>query len=159
MTDTLWVTVGLVIFLIIVFGWGRKSMFGVLDRRIERVRSELEEARRLREEAQGLLAEYSRKREAARSESEGIVNQARREAERMERQAEEQLSNLADRRREQAMQQIAQAEADAVREVRTRAVDVAVSAAREVIAAHVSGDAARRMIDSSIEELPGKLRR
>lgn len=155
--DTFWVFVALVIFLGLVWWKGRGLILGMLDKRTDEIRAQLDEARRLREEAQALLTEHTRKREAAAKETEDILRLAREESERMERDAEASLDAFVQRRRDQAMRQIAQAEADALREVRAQAVEVAVAAARRVIAEHVQGPTAERLIDQSIAELPDRL--
>jgi F-type H+-transporting ATPase subunit b len=157
MGETFWTFVALVIFLALVWWKGRGLILGMLDKRTDQIRAQLDEAQRLREEAQALLAEYTRKREASAREAEDIVRQAREEAERMEREAEASLDAFVQRRRDQAVRQIAQAEADAVREVRAQAVEVAIAAARRVIAEHVQGPTAERLVDQSIAELPDKL--
>jgi F-type H+-transporting ATPase subunit b len=131
MDATFWATVGLFIFLAIVIYAGVPAMVAKsLDARADKIRNELEEARRLREEAQQLLAEYQRKRKEAEQEAGDIVAAAKREAKACwwpkPRRTPRTTSPVV---RPLAEQKIAQAERDAVNEVRSSAVDVAIAAA------------------------------
>src|SRR5690606_19179001 len=111
----------------------------------ERISNELEDARRLREEAQQLLAEYQRKRKEAEQEAEDIVSAARREAESIVADARQKTEEYVARRAELAETKIAQAERDAVNEVRVRAVDLAVAAAGRIL-----GDKVDAKVDASL---------
>ena len=151
-TDTFWALVGLVLFLLIMVYFGVPGMvLRALDTRTARIKAELEAARRLREEAQALLADYQRRRRDAVAEAEAIVEQARREAERMTREAAEKLRDLVERRTKSAEAKIAQAEAQAIADVRGRAAEIAVDAARRILEDKVHGDIAERILGDSIE--------
>src|SRR5690606_31900366 len=142
MDATFWATVGLVIFLAIVVYLGVPGMVGKsLDARAERIRNDLDEARRLREEAQQLLAEYQRKRKEAEQEAGDIVASAKREAEMLVAEAKTRTEEYVARRSALAETKIAQAERDAVNEVRSRAVDLAVEAAGRLLADRVDSKA------------------
>lgn len=158
MDNTFWATAALLIFLAIVFymkvpGAIAKS----LDGRAEKIRGELEEARRLREEAEKLLAEYQRKRTEAEQEASNIVAVAKREAESILVEAKKKTEDYVARRTALAEQKIAQAERDAVNEVRSSAVDLAVEAARKVLGDTATGKTSDNLFKSSLDQLKGKL--
>lgn len=151
---TFWVGLAFVIFIAVVFYYKVPGMItGVLDQRAEKISAELDEARRLREEAQALLANYERKHRDAMKEADEMVAHAQTEAERESEAAAARLERSIAARERQALDKIALAEAQAEKEVRDTAVDVAVEAARQVIAQHVSGDQGNALIDSSIKDL------
>lgn len=158
MDATFWALVGLVIFLgLMVYVKVPKMIGKSLDDRATRIRDELEQARRLREEAQQLLAEYQRKRKEAEREAEEIVESARHEAEMLVREAKQKTEEYVARRTALAEQKIGQAERDAVNEVRARAVDIAVEAARSVLAAKVDSKADADLFKASVAELKARL--
>lgn len=128
-----------------------------LDERAARIRTELDEARRLREEAQSLLAAYERKQKEAEARVQDVVAQARAEAEAAAVQAKRDLDVAIARRLRAAQDQIAQAEADAVREVRNEAIRVAVAAAKDVIAANLTADGRARLVDDGIATVGERL--
>ncbi len=129
----------------------------MLDARIESIRTEIDEARRLREEAQASLAAYQRKLRDAVGEAEQIVARARDAADRSAQRAAEALEATLARRQAQALENIAQAEAAAVKQVRDTTIEVALAATREVLRAHLRGAHADALIDAAIKELPEKL--
>ena len=130
---------------------------GMLDSRAGRIRSEIDEARALREEAQTLLASYERKSREVREQADRIVEQARREAEEAGEQARRDLDAQVARRLEGAEEQIAQAQASAIREIRDRAAQIAVAAAAEVIAERMDPDRQAALVDQAIETVQTKL--
>lgn len=130
---------------------------GQLDRRAERIRGELDEARKLREDARQLLAEYQRKRQEAEKEAEEIVAAAQREAEVIVEEAGRRTEEYVARRTALAEQKIAQAERDAVDEVRSSAVDIAVDAARDMLAAKVDTKTSGDLFKSSVAQVKSKL--
>jgi F-type H+-transporting ATPase subunit b len=117
----------------------------------------LDEAEKLREDAQSLLAEYQRKQHAAAEEAAGIVAQAKAEAERIREQAEADLEQALKRREQQAIEKIAQAEAEALGEVRNQAVDLAMAASRRLLADNIDEGKAARLVDEAIKDLSGRL--
>lgn len=158
MDATFWAFIALVIFLAIVFYVRVPGMISKsLDARAERIRNELDEARRLREEAQQLLAEYQRKRKEAEKEASDIVAAAQREAGQLVEEAKKKTEEYVARRTALAEQKIGQAERDAVNEVRARAVDVAVEAARTVLASKVDGKADADLFKASVAEVKARL--
>ena len=163
MTDLLhdhhfWVLISMVIFVIAVWKPMSRAITGALDERAARIRSELEEARRLREEAEQLLAEYRLQQQRAATDAQAIVSQAQAEAERIAAQSARDLEQSLGRRRRLAEERIAQAESKAVDEIRAAAVDVAISAARDVIAAQTDAQRGGALIDAAIAALPQRLR-
>lgn len=158
MDSTFWATVALFLFIGVIFYFKVPGMItGALDKRSEKIRSDLEEARRLREEAQQLLAEYQRKRKEAEQEAESIISSAKHEAEAFAKDAERKTEEYVARRTAQAEQKIAQAESQAVAEVRAAAVDVAVEASQKIIADRMSGSAASDAFKKSLEEVKARM--
>jgi F-type H+-transporting ATPase subunit b len=130
---------------------------GLLDARAERIRQELDEARRLREEAQSLLATYERKQKEVVGQAEAIVAHAKTDAERASAEAHEALKLSIVRRVKAAEDQIASAEAAVLKDVKDRAVAIAVAAASEVIAKNMSAKDGAGLIDAAIDEVGAKL--
>ena len=132
---TFYAFVGLVLFLaLIVYLKVPGIIAKALDARADEIRNELAEAKRLREEAQHLLAEYQRKRKEAEAEAAQIVASAEREAQALTAEAKQKTEEFVARRNALSEQKIKQAEADAVNAVRSAAVDLAIAAAEAVIA-------------------------
>lgn len=152
-----WVLVSAVIFVIVIWKPAGRSLSGTLDARAARIAAELDEARRLREEAERLLADYQAKQRDAVREAEAIVAHARDEAERLAAQSARELEQSLERRRRLAEERIAQAEAKAVQEIRGAAVDVAIAAARNVIAGELDQSRGSVLIDEAIAALPPRL--
>ncbi|MEQ6249102.1 F0F1 ATP synthase subunit B [Sulfitobacter sp. HNIBRBA3233] len=134
-----------------------KLLGGMLDKRADGIRSELEEARKLREDAQTLLASYERKQKDVQEQADRIVASAKEEAAIAGEQAKADLAKSVERRLNAAEEQIASAQSAAVKEVRDQAIVVAVAAARDVIAKQMTAAEANRLIDDSIEQVDAKL--
>lgn len=133
-SPTIWVFISLLIVIFFLASKGiHKTLGKALDARAEGIRHELDEAKRLREEAQALLASYQRKQAEAEEQAKHIVEQARRDAEAMAEQARKDLKDKLARRAELAEAKIANAEAEAISDVKSRAVDLAVAAAEKLI--------------------------
>ncbi|HUG61939.1 MAG TPA: ATP F0F1 synthase subunit B [Methylomirabilota bacterium] len=156
--NTFWTFIGLVVFLFLL---GYLGVFGkvtvLLDGRATRIARELEEARRLREEAQALLAEYQKKRLAAEKEAEEIIETAKGEAVRIAAEAEVSLSEMIERRTRATETKIAQAEKQALAEVKALAADVAVRAATQILETKVTGDVAADLLTKSISDVKARL--
>jgi len=129
----------------------------LLDKRADGIKSELDEARALREEAQALLATFERQQKDVQEQADRIVAQAKAEATSASKQAREDLKKSIARRLQAAEDRIASAEAGAVREVRDRAVAIAIAAARDVIAKQMSAAEANKLIDDGIATVAAKL--
>ena len=153
-----WVLVPLLIFLAVV-AWkgGFKAVGGALDKRADAIREELDEAKRLREEAQALLASYQRKHAEAEKQAEEIVERARRDAEAMAKKARADLADRLQRRAAQAEAKIESAEAQALAEVRSRAADMAVDAARDLIGSELSAADRTRLFKDGLAQMNGSL--
>lgn len=152
------VLIGFLLFIAVLVYFKVPGMLGgMLDKRAEGIRDDLQEARQLREEAQALLASYERKSREVQEQADRIVAHARQEAELAAEQAREDLKVSITRRLAAAEQQIASAQAGAVREVRDQATAVAIEAAREVVAGQMTAASANQMIDQAITEVGAKL--
>lgn len=152
------VTLAFLVFVaILIYFKVPSAIAGLLDRRAATIRAELDEARALREEAQTILASYERKQKEMIEQSETIVAAARREAMAAAEKAKEDLKVSIQRRLKAAEEQIAAAEKSAVKEVRDRAVAVAVAAAGEVIARSMQPSDKSALLDASIGEVETRL--
>ncbi len=150
----------LVAFLIFVGALAKKvwaALTAGLDARAARIKSHLDEAEKLREDAQSLLAEFQRKQRAAAEEAAGIVAQAKAEAERIREHAQVELGQALKRREQQAIEKIAQAEAEALGAVRNQAVDLAMAASRRLLAENLDEEKAARLVDEAIKDLSDRL--
>lgn len=152
------VMLGFLVFIGILFYFKVPTLIGgMLDKRAEGIKSELDEARALREEAQTLLASYERKQREVADQSERIVAHARADAEAAAVSAKQELARSIERRLAAAEDQIASAEAKAVRAVKDRAVEVAVAAAGELISGNLAAADANALIEQSITEVETRL--
>ena len=153
-----WVGVGfvMVIGLLIYVGVPR-LVGGMLDARSAAIKSELDEAKRLREEAAALLESFKQKAQGAEKEAESIVVEARAEAERFAEESRANLKSLIERRAKAAQDKIAQAEAAALAEIRTLSADAATAAAEKLILARLDAKRAGDLIARSIKDLTSKL--
>mmetsp|Transcript_1376 Transcript_1376/g.2767 ORF Transcript_1376/g.2767 Transcript_1376/m.2767 type:complete len:190 (-) Transcript_1376:120-689(-) len=157
--NTDWIVfLGFLLFLAVLFYFGvPKMLMGMLDSRAAGIRSDLEEARGLREEAQTMLASYERKAREVEEQSARIVADARASAEAAAVQAKDDIARSITRRLAAAEDQIASAVTKANRSVRDRAASVAIAAAAEVIAKNTSSADQNKLIDESIEEVGRQL--
>ena len=155
---TTWVFIAVVIFLLALLYFGiHKKIAGALDARADAIRSELDEARRLREEAQQLLASYQRKQKEAEAQAEEIVKQARSDAENMATQARKDLAERLERRAAQAEAKIANAEAQALGEVKAKAADLAMDAAENILRTKMSAAEKSKFIQDGIKQMGATL--
>jgi F-type H+-transporting ATPase subunit b len=152
-----WVLLAVAIFLIVVWKPARRFVVSALDGRALRIRDEIGAAANLREEAQQALAAYQRRQQEAATEAAQIVSHAKEEVERIAAQSLRDLEETLRRRQALAQERIAQEETKAVAEIRAIAVDVAISAARQVIAAWLDEKRGAALIDDAIAELPRQL--
>ena len=155
---TFFAFVGLLLFFaLIVYLKVPGMMAKALDERAEKISNELAEAKRLREEAQHLLAEYQRKRKEAEQEAGDIVAAAKREADLLVDDARKKTEEYVARRSALAETKIAQAERDAVNEVRGRAVDIAVAAAGRLLADRIDSKADAALFKSALDDVKARL--
>ncbi len=152
------VTLGFITFILILLYFKVPSMIAkMLDQRAEGIKSELDEARALREEAQSILASYERKQKEVQEQADRIIESARSEAQAAAEQAKEDLQVSVARRMAAAEEQIASAQASAERDVRDAAVTIAVSAARDIIAKQLTATEGNKLIDAAISDVETKL--
>jgi F-type H+-transporting ATPase subunit b len=142
---TFWVAIAFLLVIALFFRPVARALTASLDTRADQIRSKLDEARKLREDAQALLAEYQRKQRDAMNED------------RIRAESEQALEDSIARREKQAVERIAHAEAEAMRQVRNQAVDVAIAAAGKLLQENMPADKADALVDQSIKDLPNKL--
>jgi F-type H+-transporting ATPase subunit b len=153
-----WVAVGFFLFIGVMVYYGiPKKVIDALDQRGARIKAELDDARRLRDEAEALLAEYKRKRQAAEVEAEQIIAGAREEAERVAAEAKARMEEFVARRSQVAQAKIAQAETQAVADVRAAAAEAAVAAAEKILTQSAKGEVADRLLADGIRDVKAKL--
>lgn len=158
LSSSFWVLVPLLLFFALIAWLGAfKAMAGALDKRADAIRDELDEARRLREEAQTLLASYQRKQAEAEAQAEEIVERARRDAETMAARARADLKERLQRRAAQAEAKIASAEAQALAEVKSKAADLAINTAETLIRTEMSAADKTRFFKTGIDQISGSL--
>jgi len=150
------VAMAFVVVLLILAKAGYAKFCALLDARGEAIRDRLESARRIREEAQALLAEYQRKQRNAMLESQDIIARARNEAEKLKVQAAAALEDRVKAAERHALERIAAAEEQAKREVRHVAIDVAMAAATKVMEDKLTATKANVLVNAAIKELPEK---
>ncbi|MGN6551122.1 MAG: F0F1 ATP synthase subunit B [Pararhizobium sp.] len=154
MTNTFWALVSLIIFAAIAVYLRVPGMMGKsLDKRADDIRKELDEAKRLREEAEQLLADYQRRRREAEAEAANILKAAERDAALFLAEAKQKTEEYVARRTAMAEQKIRQAEQDATNEVRASAVDLAVAAAQKLLSEKADAAAVASLFNASVGEL------
>jgi len=157
-TPEFWVLIATIIFVIIlgymgVFG----SLIEAIDSRRVKIQAELDEARRLKQEAQELVAHYERKRGEAESEAAAMLATARAEADRYAEEAKVRMDEFVQRRTKMAETKIAQAESQALADVRAAAADAAVAAAGDILSQSARGKVADALITRGIADVKAKL--
>jgi F-type H+-transporting ATPase subunit b len=158
MNPTFWVGVSFAILLALMVKAQVPGMITkALDDRAAGIKTEIADARRLREEAEALLADYKRKHAEADAEAKAIIDTAKREAEALAAEARRNLKEGLERRTKMAEDKIARAEAQAVAEVRSASVDIATSASERLLAEKMAGSSGHSLIDQSIRDLKSRL--
>jgi F-type H+-transporting ATPase subunit b len=153
-----WVALGFFVFLGLLGYLGvHRKLAKSLDDRAIRIKAELDEARKLKDEAAALLADYQRKRQEAESEAQEIIDGAKAEAERLAEEAKAKVEEFVARRTKIAETKIAQAEAQAAAEVRGAAAEAAVAAAEKILTQEAKGKLAAELIAKGIEDVRKKL--
>lgn len=152
--STTYVILALILFFLMLMYFGiHKKIAGSLDARADKIRAELEEARRLREEAQTLLASYQRKQKEAEAQAQDIIKQARHDAEVMAANARKSLAERLERRAAIAETKIENAEAQALAEVRGRAADLALDAAQKLLRSELSAAEKAKLVKTGISSM------
>jgi F-type H+-transporting ATPase subunit b len=153
-----WVLLGFLVFIgLMTYVGAPKMLTKSLDDRAARIKAELDDARKLRDEAAQLLADYQRKRHEAEDEAKGIIEGAKAEAVRMTAEAKAKVDEFVERRTKMAETKIAQAEAQAAAEVRGAAAEAAVAAAEKILTQEAKGRLADDLIAKGIEDARKKL--
>ena len=152
------VLLAFLLFIAVLFYFKVPSLIGgMLDKRAEGIKTELEEARKLREDAQSLLASYERKHKEVQEQADRIVAAAKHEAAAAGEQARADLAVSVERRLAAAEEQIGSAEAAAIREVRDQAIQIAIAASREIIGKQMTATEGNKLIDDGIAHVDAKL--
>jgi F-type H+-transporting ATPase subunit b len=152
-----WVAIAFLCFLGLLAYLGvHRKLIETLDQRQARIKGELDEATRLKVEAQALLGEFQRKAREAEGEAEAIIASAKAEAERLAGEAKTRMEDFVARRTKMAETKIAQAEAQALADVRSAAADAAVAAAEKILAAAAKGKVAADLLVQGIEDVKNK---
>ncbi len=154
---TFWTAVGFVIFVAAVARVVWRSATKALDDRAAGIKASIDDAATLREEAQAILADYRKKQQGAEAEAKAVLAYAREEAARMAEEAESALADALRRREQQALAKIAQAEQEALGEVRAHAIRLSAAAARTLIERHMDKPRADALVAESVESLPRHL--
>jgi F-type H+-transporting ATPase subunit b len=153
-----WVALAFILFLALLVYLGvHRKITDSLDGRQARIKGELDEARRLKEEAQALLAEFQRKGREAEKEAEAIIAGAKAEADRIAAEAKTRMEDFVSRRTKMAETKITQAEAQALADVRSAAADAAVTAAEKILSVAAKGEVAVNLLQRGIEDVRKKL--
>ena len=153
-----WVAIAFVILLVLFAYLGiHKTVLTALDHRSQRIKAELDDAKRLKEEAAKLLGEYQTRRASAEREAEEIIANAKAEAERIATEAKAKMEDFVARRTKTAESKIALAEAQALADVRAAAANAAVEAASTILSTSVKGSVADDLLAKGIDEVRAKL--
>jgi F-type H+-transporting ATPase subunit b len=153
----LWLLIALIILIVVIYKPLTRTIFGALDGHSAKVRGELEEAKRLREEAQSLLASHQRQLVSGGDQASAIVEHARVETERQIERHRVELEASLRRRTEHALARIAQEEARALQEVRSYAATLAIRATERLLREQLDRQQAQALLDGAIEEVGRKL--
>jgi len=156
-TPEFWVAIGFLLLIGLVAKPAWTVITNTLDSRAKKIEENLNEAASLREEVQHLLADYQRKQRDATREVDEMLSNASTEAERLLKEGSEKLAESLRRREELAMDKISQAQADAMQTVRNRAIEISILATQQILTEQLDQDAAAKLIDKSIQELPDNL--
>jgi F-type H+-transporting ATPase subunit b len=149
-----WYGVSFVIFLGLAWHYGRRPILNWLDSEILKIREQLAQAQKLREEAEATLVQYKTKYASAMAEAKTIVSHAKAEAANLKKQAEAELKEALARHVQQAEERIRLAESDAMAQVRAAAIDTAMAMARKTLASDIDSAQAAKLADQAIAELP-----
>jgi F-type H+-transporting ATPase subunit b len=153
----IWVSAAFVVFVLLAYKKLTSFAAGALDKRSERIKAELDEARRLREEAESLLADYKQKQAEYLKEAEVLLENARRDADTMREYAHAELKASLESRMKQAIERIAQEESTAINDVRDHVVDIALAAARNIISDQVGTMSQEELIKLALTDIERKV--
>ncbi len=154
--EAFFVAVSFVLFTLLMFKPAKSFIIKSLDNKILRIKSELNEAMRIREEAERLLQQYKEKTKNAEEEATEIIRHAEKQAEEIISTAKADLEFTVKKTTELATQRISQAEANALKEIKDNAIDITVGAAKALIMEHLSKEAAEELLFNAINEIERK---
>lgn len=157
MSPELILVIAMALLLVVVFRPASKMITGGLDTRAAKIKSELDEAQQLREEAQSMLAQYQRQLHEGEAQVAAILKHAEEESARQEAQLREQLKVTQERRMKAVEERIVAARNRAVQDIRARATELSVGATRQLIVSHAGGERAPELIDKALAEIRAKL--
>lgn len=156
-TAEFWVGVGFVLFVVLIGRTAYRVMTVALDERAARIQKQIEDSEQLAQQAQAMLADAKKKQDEAAATASALVENARREAQRFSEHAAKELEAALARREQAATDRIAQAEAEALADVRRQAAEIALEASRQVIAGSLTAAKSDVLIDQAIAGLPKAL--
>lgn len=151
-----WVSMAFIAFILAIFRPVGRAIVGMLDDRSQTIKSELDEAVRLKEEAQAVYAAYQRKQRETMEEAKLIIEHAEEEAKRIMAQAKKDIELDINRRVDMAMQKISQTESNTLQEVRSRSVDIAIQSVKTLLSETMQKDVAEKLIEHSIKDMQEK---
>ena len=152
----IWVLFSAILFAVVAYKKGRKPLLSMLDTRSARIQRDLEEAARLKAEAEALLADYQQKQHDAVETAQKILDNAHESAALIQKEAEQRLTENLARREALLLERIARTESTAIQELRRQAADIAATAAESLLADAMASRGAK-LVDTAIEELPTRL--
>ena len=153
-----WVLISFIIFAVVAYKLGRKSVLTALDSKIERIKYEIDTAENLRVEAQELLAQYRRKQREADSEAKKIIKTATDHAKKIQKKAEADLDESVERREKWLAQRLQRMEEDAISELKAKAAELAVEATHEILLERLDKKTHAKFVDETINSLPVKIK-
>lgn len=153
----IWVAISFALFAAFAYKMGRKSIVSALDSRIEEVKGEIENAERLRVEAQELLAQYQRKQRDAEKEASDMLDRAKEQAQQLKKTAETDLKEVMARRETQLAERLKRIEENAIADIQNHAAELAVAATAEMIAKTLDEKTNKSLNEATIQKLPQHL--
>lgn len=147
----LWIAASFVVFVVLAIKFGGKGVLAALDNKIATIRSEIETAQRLKDEAQELLAEFKTKQQDAEKTAAHIIEQARASACAVREAAEADLAETMQRREQQLAERLKRIEEKAIADIQNHAADLALQATREIVAKTLDEKASTKLIDQAIQ--------
>lgn len=154
---TIWVLISFCLFVVLAFALGRKTAIGILDEKIEKIKSNIQSAERLKSEAEALMLHYKNNLTNAANEADSIIAKAHAQARDIRAKADQDFQETMNRREALLKNRIEQMERAAIDDIRRYAAELAISATTEIISQKLSSDSASRLLDQSIDQISEKL--
>ena len=155
---TFWVAVSFFITLFALIKLGGKSVCSYLDARAENISSKLEEAKKLREDAQALLAEYQQRQHDVDKKTEAMLQKAQEDAEKVKAEMQKQFDEGLNKREALTLKRLSMAEEKAMKEIRDLAIDISLASVEKIFSKNLAGEAGDKLIEDSIALLPDVLK-